>query len=179
MNGIHRIQGILAKIREINSEPNFHEGISAAEIEAYFGQIGQSPSPEILQLYALHNGIDYLNAFLYFFEMKDAIAAYKLLQQCKEEDTSFKWQPTWFPILTENGDIIVCLDMETKQLAAVDLEGGSEEIITEHYLNYLDAISEVFESGSYEFSERSGCIEFEPQAWQAALKKHGVKEIWV
>ena len=112
MIGIHRIQGILAKVREINSEPNFHEGISAAEIAAYFGQIGQSPSPDILQLYALHNGINYLNAFLYFFEMKDAISA-------------------------------------------------------------------VFESGSYEFSERTGCIKFEPQAWQAALKKHGVKEIWV
>ena len=179
MSKIQQVRAILDHIQQINSEPVFHPGISPGEAALFFDQIALTPSPEILQLYRLHNGIDCLNGFLHFFKIQDAISTYNVFKQCKEEDLSFKWQPSWFPFLTQNGDITICLDIETQQLAAIDLECSCEDVIADHYGNYLNAIHEMFELEEYEFDEFSGCIEFSPDAWEAAMKHHGLKEIWV
>ncbi len=178
MDTINKIQTIFTHIQSFNEEPMPKPGISESEIAGYFDSIGLAPTANLVQLYGWHNGIDNLDAFLSFLSVIDAIESYKGNKSLKKDIPDFEWKESWFTVLDMNGDVQICLDLETNELYSVDVECDLVQKIADNYDAYLDAILSLFQSGKYGFDEEACCIEVESDVWNKLREDYNIKNAW-
>ena len=175
MGDLEDVQFIFSCIREANREPREHPGLDRAEIEGRFRSVGLKPHPFLVDLYHWRNGIDYVNAFLYFLTLEDAFQHYEAMLEASHRD----WKPSWFPFLDLNGDVWFCLDVESGELIELEFEGGREEILASDYRNYIAAVAEMFRGGHMQFNEDGGCFDVESsERWEQVAARHRVTSAW-
>jgi hypothetical protein len=178
MNSLEKIELIFASIIAANEEPKVEPGISEYEILKSFNSVGLTPTAELVSLYKWRNGIANLNGFLYFLPLSDALNVYREFKKLRGDVPAIKWKDDWFPVLEQNGDFQICLDLKTQELYSIDLEGDTTIKIAEHYSHYLDAMLFIFKSGQYTFDREGGCIEVIDEVWKRVLEKYNVKGAW-
>ncbi len=178
MESLEKVISIFEKIQAINSEPIPHPGLPTEKIDHLFVGLGLEPPKEMVALYKWHNGIDYLNAFLSMLSLEEAIEIYHGFMALKTEVPSFKWKREWFPILDMNGDIQVCVDLETLELYSIDAEDDSTIRISGNYNQYLDALLFIMQSTTYSYDPEAGCIDVSDQVWCEVSRKFQVYSAW-
>ena len=177
MNLTEKLDYLLKRVLEVNDEPRVNGGISQSEIENQLNEIDIEPTEDLLELYQWRNGIDYLNAFLYFNSVQYLIEGYRNLEEFDFEVDGFNWDERWLPILNMNGAIDILVNIETRQVAAIDIECDRFEIIASDYNHYIDALVYVFQSNQFYYEDGS-CINFNDSVWQELYDKFKVKAAW-
>jgi hypothetical protein len=177
MNAFEKICYIYDRIRLVNDEPEEKSGLSHGEIVQMFTNIDLSPNPLLIKLYEWHNGIDNLNAFLHLLSLSHAIDIYDDYEAEKNEYQDYPWNTSCFPVLSINGDVHICVDINTGSLISIRRDIGRFEKIADRYENYLDALFEVFEGGLFVYEDVSGSIEIDDTAWQDMMRKYNIKNV--
>ena len=178
MDAFSKVLRIYKHVCETNDEPRERPGLSRRDILDSFAKIGVAPSEPILQLYEWHDGIDNLNAFLYFLPLEDVNRLYLSHKKFKEKSEEFKWHVGLVPLLTLNGDVDICVDFRSGEVVSIDPEGGTERSIAKHYENYLGALLEGFDADAFEFDETAGAFEVKEDRWRPIALRHGVEDAW-
>lgn len=178
MNTIEKIQTIFRHIQSVNDEPTAKPGIPETETASHFNSIGLTPTTDLVQLYEWHNGIYNLDAFLSFLPVSDAIERYKGNKSLKKDIQEFEWKESWFTVLDMNGDVQICLDLETNELYSIDIECDLVQKIADNFERYVDAILSLFEEGNFSFDKDAGCIDVKDDVWSAILQKYNIKSAW-
>lgn len=179
MDAFGKLQFILTRIREVNLEPRVRDGLPRHEVLRAFEDLKLEPDALLVQMYEHCNGVDYLNGFLFFLSVDDAVSCYRRFEALKRERPSFEWRPTWFPVFDFNADVQVCLDLKSGELIVVDVEGGNVGCIARHYQSYIDALFEVFDRRKYVFE--GGCLQVDRDAWLEIADRYrviGSEEFW-
>ena len=78
-----------------------------------------------------------------------------------------------------NGDVQLCVDFETLAVMTIDIECNIVDKIANYYIDYLNALLHVFNSKSFKYDNKSGCIEFEPEAWDYARSLYQIEHPWL
>ena len=175
MHTIEKIQTIFNKITAINQEPRPNPGLSEKEIIDKLRAIDISPPKELVQLYEWHNGIAFVNAFFSLQTIDEAINVYSMFQDFKKEFPDFEWQKSWYPVLTTNGDIQHCVDLDSGAIIDIDMEGDVTRKLADHYGYFLDAIIYVFDNDLIRFDSDGGFIECKNNEWEKVAEKFKVK----
>lgn len=175
---LNKISEIYKIIRSANNEPTDNPGISRSEILETFQAIGLTPSEDLMEIYEWKNGIIYLNAFLSFLPLNNAIDIYKNYQLLREANPNFTWKNIRVPVLDMNGDVQVCLDIETNELYSIDVECDFVQKIADNYSSYISAIYSILNSGQFSFNEGEGCITVEPDTWEKLLDEYKIINAW-
>jgi hypothetical protein len=177
MDALRKIETLFARVRAENDEPSEQPGLNRQLIQSEFTGLGLSPPAELVQLYEWRNGIYHLNAFLHFLSLSDAVDAYRRLDKFKRVHEDVPWEFGWFPVLDMNGDIQVCVDLASGALFCVDQEDGRSWPLAPSYQNCLDALTEGFSAGAFEFNSDAGA--FKASAlWGAIALKHQIGGFW-
>jgi hypothetical protein len=79
-------------------------------------------------------------------------------------------EPGWFPILDLNGDLQICVDLESGAVFGLDTVSVTSWRIATKYVDCVDAILEALSTGAIAFSNSSGAFETTP-AWRAVAAK--------
>ena len=174
MTTIEKLEKILGYVLSMNSEPQVADGLATTEIIRLFRDSGIDAPSDLVDLYAWHNGIIYLNAFLFLFDVELAIQTFNGYREHKQEVPEFKWRKGLFPVLTTNGDIDHCIDLETGATYDIDIEGDGFLKTTENYHHYLDAIIIAFEEGLVSFDPNGGALYIDDDEWEALEKRFGI-----
>ena len=95
------------------------------------------------------------------------------IEEFSEED--LPWWPSLFPVVDMNGDLQVCVDLETDELYLIDIENGSTRRICRDYRKLLDALLEAFELRIHSRESVSGSLVLEKRSWEILKAKHGVQ----
>lgn len=177
MKVIDKVKYIYHQIRLVNDEPTANPGLTEAEITNKLQQINISPVAELVELYQWHNGINYLDAFLRFLSLEEAIEQYKIFQEINEEDLDFGWKTTMFPIIDINGDTQYCIDLEDYSVTVVDLECDLIKKASDRYDYYLDAIIYVFENQLFSYDSISGSIKIAENEWNEVAEKFKIESV--
>jgi hypothetical protein len=183
MNAFEKISYIYDQIRLVNDEPIAKPGLSRDVIIQMFKDFDLFPVPLLVDLYEWHNGIGYLNAFLHLLSLSESLDRredydsneYKVENN---ESKDHKQNICLLPIFSMNGDVQICVDINSGSLTAIDLELGRFEEIAEHYENYLNALLEVFESRSFIYEDFSGSIEIDKAFWLNMKQKYKIKNAY-
>ncbi len=178
MDTIETLGWLFEQVRQVNTEPMPQPGLARDEIVSAFREIDIAAPEPLITLYAWHNGIYHLNAFLHFPSLTDALSTYRNYKEFKDEYADFKWMPTWFPVLDMNGDVQLCVDVHSGELIAIDMECDTIHIVAGNYGQYVRAVEELFRSGAYTFNEVAGVIEAVPSVWRAIAEKNGIRDTW-
>lgn len=149
----------------MNTEPQVADGLPAAEVVEAFREANIDAPSDLVSLYTWHNGIVYLNAFLYFLDIRYAIRTYRRYRELKRENPEFKWREGLFPVLTTNGDIDHCIDLETGATYDIDIEGDGFLRTSENFHHYLDAIIIAFEESLVRFNPNGGYLDIAEDDW--------------
>jgi len=179
MDAFEKICFIYSKLREVNSEPREHPGLSHIDVLRTFESLQLKPQPLLVQLYEFHNGVDYLDAFLRFLSIEDAASYYRNFKGIKERWSNFEWRTSWFPVFDINADVQICLDLDSGELTVIDVEGSNVGCIARHFESYVDALLEIFEHGLFYYE--AGCVHVQPDAWQDVSSRYaiiGSEEFW-
>lgn len=168
---LEKVEFIFEYIYEVNEEPVFQSGISEQEVLEVFQQLGLPPQREIIQLYMTHDGINYLNGFLSMNSIERVVWLYDFYRESRadseeirrlnqedpdflgDEFYKFMWNENLFPVFDYNGDVSICVSLDTSDLFSFDLADNACWKIAEHYERYLDAIVYTIEN-SYFFSHK-------------------------
>ena len=176
MDAFEKLTRIYARIREENSEPQEQSPASVFAVRIAFEGL-ELPLPPVLEkLYTWHNGIYHLNAFLHFVPLREAVKAYRSFSESRRRGWLPEIKEKWFPVLDQNGDIQYCLDVETGELWAVDIEDGSIRLIAKDFEKFIDAVSEAFARDAAVYNPESGAFEVEPDDWADIRNEYGLEE---
>jgi hypothetical protein len=167
----------LDRLIAINDEPRPGPPRAAAAVDAAFEALGLQPPELLVQLYARHDGIGYLDAFLGFLDLDSACDLYETFHDEDEPAGILNWPRTWFPVLSLNGDVHVVVDLATGSMHAVDPEADTIRQIAAHWRHYLDALDELLASGGCRRDEEGGGLAFAPDLWGGIAERHGVRSI--
>ena len=179
MNSLEKMKAIVNHIQVVNPDTKVCPGLSKVEILEAFQKINLLPPPEIVELYQWHNGIGELDCFLNLMDLDNAVDWYKDFLASKTEYPEWKWDKNYFPLLNMNGDVQLCLDVETFAVMTIDIECNIVDKIANHYIDYLDALLHVFNSKSFKYDCKSGCIEFEQEVWNDARSLYQIEHPWL
>jgi hypothetical protein len=173
MGSLEDLEFIYSRIRAVNSEPREFPGMDRTEVQKRFLSADLVPHPFLVDLYAWRNGIDNVNAFLYFLPLDEAFKRYDAMLRMTHRD----WKPTWFPFLDLNGNVWFCIDVETGEFVEIDIEGDREEILATDYRKFISAVTEMFREDRMVFD--SGCFEVaDDEVWEETAVRHGVTSAW-
>lgn len=183
MNAFEKICYIYDRIRLVNDEPIAKPGLSRDMIIQMFKDFDLLPLPLLVDLYEWHDGISYLNAFLHLLSLSESLDRCDIFNSISYEtennkNKARKQKIRLLPIFSMNGDVQICVDINSGSLTAIDLELGRFEKIAEHYENYLNALIEVFGNGQFVYEEISGSIDLNDIFWQEMRKKYKIKNAW-
>jgi len=178
MDLVSALNEIWSHIRAVNDEPLETSGLSNSEIARKLQEIGLEPVPDLVKLYEWRNGISSLNAFLSLLDLDSAIRAYKFNRSTKLRHANFKWEESWFTVLDMNGDIQICVDLNTKSVFSVDVECDITYCIASHYSRYLNALIEIFRSKRYSFDAGEGCIDIDHDYWKEIQAEYSILTAW-
>lgn len=170
MTTIEKAEVILDHVLSMNSEPQVAAGLPAAEVGQSFRDANIDAPSGLVSLYTWHNGIVYLNAFLYFLDIEFAINTYDGFREHKREVPEFKWREGLFPVLTTNGDVYHCIDLVTGATYDIDIEGDGFLKTSESFHHYLDAFIISFEENLVRFNPNGGYLYIDEDDW-ADLEK--------
>ncbi|ELS34457.1 MULTISPECIES: Cell wall assembly/cell proliferation coordinating protein, KNR4 [Pseudanabaena] len=177
MNSLKKIEYILEKILKLDRDPRRQSeliaGLPKQEIIDTFANHKLLPPDLLIQIYEKYNGILWLNPFFSFLSLESAFELYNAYRDIKKDCNDFAWESTWFPIFDQNADIQICINLENLSLITVDLECDSTEVIANHYEDYLDALVEVFEMGSY-ILQPYDSIELDELVWDELREKYKI-----
>ncbi|MGI9262058.1 MAG: hypothetical protein ACR2QR_08480 [Woeseiaceae bacterium] len=171
MTAIEKAETILEFVLSMNSEPQVAPGLPVEDVADIFDAANIDAPADLVGLYAWHNGIIYLNAFLYFLDVELAINTYVGFAAHKREVPEFKWREGLFPVLTTNGDIYHCIDLATGATYDIDIEGDGFLKTADNYHHYLDAIIIAFEEKLFRFNPNGGYIYADDDDWDAMEKR--------
>jgi hypothetical protein len=174
MEDFDKLLAIYSKIREVNDEPQERDAASLAQVDSAFQAIGLPVNALLARLYAFHNGVYHLDAFLHFLSVEDGSEIYRSFAKFKDEFPDFGWDENWFPVFDMNGDVQVCVDLMSGSVVAIDMEGDTVRVMAPHYSAYVDALHEVFTSGHYCYEPVSGSIEVDEAFWLATAARYGI-----
>lgn len=172
---LDKIRNLFSLISELNDEPRPNPGIGEREIRAKFESLELQPSDDLIDLYSWHNGIGYLNAFTHFLSIDEATDVYKSLRELHEIVPDFEWRDCWFPVLSTNGDVHHCIDLDSGAIVDIDPECDVVRKIADHFNNYLDALTYAFEAGHVRYIADGGYVETDPAFWRDIEKKYQIK----
>ena len=170
MKTIEKAEVILDYVLSMNTEPQVATGLPDAEVSQSFRDAGIDAPVDLVNLYTWHNGIVYLNAFLYFLDIEFAINTYNGFREHLQEVPEFKWREGLFPVLTTNGDIYHCIDLETGATYDIDVEADGFLKTSESFHHYLDAITIAFNEDLVRFNPDGGYLCIDDDEW-AELEK--------
>ena len=178
MQPIEKIKLVISEIKTVNKATRTYPGLSRKEIIETFKSIEIEPSQEVIELYELFNGITSLNGYFDFQEVEEVIEWYRTYVEIKEDNPDFKFQKSWIPLFSMNGDVILCLDCELFSVIAIDLELCRVEKIAQHYEDYLDAILDIFEQQAVIYEEKTMHFTVESSVWEKTCSKYQLKNPW-
>ena len=172
--GIEKVVGLYDRIRAVNDEPQAQAPSTSLEVSAALAALGLRQSALLNRLYAWHNGIFHINGFLHLIPLEEAVSTYQSYAALVASGSDLQWQPGWFPVADQNGDIQYCLNLETSAVAAIDVEDASWRLIAADYRDLLDALTAAFERGMVAFDPASNVFDIESSAWRDLSAEFGL-----
>ena len=170
MGVVRKILEVLDHVKRIIPGCELFPGVEREQIEAVFSELGVEPNSDLIELYGVVHNLD---GALSFLSLKEASTSYLAYREFSEED--LPWWPSLFPVVDMNGDLQVCVDLETDELYLIDIENGSTRRICRDYRKLLDALLEAFELRIHSRESVSGSLVLEKRSWKILKAKHGVQ----
>ncbi|MEM9154609.1 MAG: hypothetical protein AAGB13_06155 [Cyanobacteria bacterium P01_F01_bin.33] len=190
---LEKIEFVFQYIYEVNEEPIFHPGISEQKVLKLFQKLGLTPLREIIQIYTIHNGVDLLNGFFSMNSIERVAWIYEFygdvrkdheeINRLRQEEPGFRgdefmWSENLFPLFDYNGDVKICIDLDTSELFSFELEGNARWKLAEHYETYLDAIIYMIENSYFHFYGTEGTLGVREEFWKITLNKFQIDSAW-
>lgn len=172
MRDVEKITRIVEHIKGVIPHCQVFPGLPRNEIEAKLSILGVELHPELIELYEEFGEIYSLDGALSFLSLPDAALCYQSYREFSSE--GFSWWPSLFPLLDMNGDIQLCVDLETTDLYLMDVENGTTRHIYRDYRRLLNALLEAVDSDIYYKDPGSGSLILEKSAWTKIKVKHGI-----
>ena len=83
------------------------------------------------------------------------------------------------PLLSLNGaDVLILVNTSNGQVASLDIELDSFQIIASNYKDYIDAMYFVFSTKQYSFVEIGSILEFNEGVWKKLDTQFEIKSAW-
>lgn len=175
MTTLEKANKILEYVLAMNPEPRVAPGLPRAEIREKLRGADIDESDDLVEIYAWHNGVSYLNAFLSYLDLEFAIETYKGLRSHKLEIPEFRWKEGLFPVLWTNGDIYHCVDLETGATYDIDIEGDGFLKTADHFHHYLNALICAFDENRVTFDPLGGALSIDENNWSNLEKRFEIQ----
>jgi len=166
MNALEKLRIILEIV---------NPGASQKDLEYLHTQLALDPVQELIDLYSWCNGIANLNSFLHFDSIEQLVESVKLFEKMSVQVSNFVWNKDWLPLLNMNGDVHILFNVKTGEVAGLDIEMDSFEVISERYQDYIDGLSYAFSHGKFIYEEYAGNIRFETGVWDELWTRFRIK----
>ena len=179
MSIFEKLEFILQRIEEFNKTLTIHSGLMEEEITSALKTINVTPTQDIIDLYAWHDGIEGLDNYLDFMRLSKVVSMVKDIQKFPIEITDFIWTSEWLPLLSLNGaDVFILLNNDSGEVASLDIELDSFKLIASNYKDYIDAMHFVFYTKQYSIDGFASTLKLSEKVWDELDAKFKIKPAW-